>query len=98
MIMSKKEGFSIRERLRGPICGRCIQFQAPTGGGKTPPNPSFAVQSRVPGLIPSVFSSSPIYSDDPGSWNKPEEGAVHVVDVEIETQKGEVITRGYIIN
>lgn len=63
-----------------------------------PSQPFFAVQSRVPGLIPSVFSSSPIYSDDPGSWNKPEEGAVHVVDVEIETQKGEVITRGYIIN
>lgn len=67
-------------------------------GRHPPPNPSFAVQYRVPGLIPSVFSSSPIYPDDPGSWNKPEEGAAHVVDVEIETQKGEVITRGSIIN
>ena len=52
--------------------------------------------------MPSVCSSSPIYPDDPGTivylWNDPEEGAAHVVDVEIETQKGEVITRGYIIN
>ena len=74
----------------------------PSGRWEDPPKPSFAVQSRVPGLMPSVCSSSPIYPDDPGTivylWNDPEEGAAHVVDVEIETQKGEVITRGYIIN
>ena len=84
----------------GALQKPCKQHQTITG--PLAPHPSFAIQFSLPGLILSLCfqtHSDPFQTpDDPRLCNDPEEGSAHLVAVEIETQKGEVITRGYTIN